>query len=132
MRVRWPGLALVVLLLVGILEVKHYQRAHTQESAQAKHPAVLMIADLSEASETNDVCADIIRAVRDAGQHGIAVKELTPDADPELLKRYRVLAAPTVLILDRNGNEVTRFEGEEKSTLVALRTRLAMLQRGKQ
>ncbi len=132
MKVRWPGLALVVLLLVGILAAKHYKRANTQESAEGKHPAVFMIADLSEASETNDVCADIIRAVRDAGRHGIAVKELAPDADPELLKRYHVLTAPTVLILDRNGNEVARFEGEEKSTLVALRTRLAMLQRGKQ
>lgn len=131
MKVRWPELTVVVLLVVGILATKHYKRNRTETMVSSEHPTVLIVADLSEAGETNDVCAEMIRTVREAGQRGIAVKELAPGAEPQLLKRYHILTAPTVLILDRNGNEAARFEGEEKTTLASLRARLAILQRGK-
>lgn len=132
MKVRWPGLILVVLLVVAILAAKLHKRDRIQESAQVDRPAILLVADLSEANETNDVCADIIHAVRDAAQHGIVVKEVMPDGGSELLKRYHILTAPTVVILDQRGDEEARFEGESKDTLAAIQARLATLERGKQ
>ena len=132
MKVRWPGLILVLLLVAAIVAAKRHKQARVQNSSNANTPAILLVADLSEANEANDVCADIIRAVRDAGQHGISVKEVMPDSDPDLLTRYRILSAPTVVILDGKGNEVVRFEGESKDTLAAIRARLATIERGKE
>lgn len=127
MKMRWPGLILVLLLVVGIVFTKHFKSLHTEEPPQVEHPTVLIVADLNEADEPNDVCADMIRAVRGAGQRGVPVKEMMPGADPQLLKRYHILTAPTVLIFDPNGKEAARFEGESKGTVEALRTRLAAL-----
>lgn len=132
MKVRWTGLILVLLLVAAIVGAKLHKQARVQNSPQASNPAILLVADLSEANETNDVCADIIHAVRDAAQRGIPVKEVIPDSGPELLKRYHILSAPTVVILDGKGNEVARFEGESKDTLAAIRARLAALERGKE
>ena len=36
-------------------------------------------------------------------------------------------SVPTVLILDRSGQVVLRFEGEDRQTVVAVRTQLAQL-----
>jgi hypothetical protein len=44
-----------------------------------------------------------------------------------MLHRYRVLIVPTVLILDRSGQVALRFEGEDRQTVVAVRTQLAQL-----
>jgi len=61
-------------------------------------------------------------------ERGIPVQELSPDSKSEMLHRYRVLIVPTVLILDRSGQVVFRFEGEDRQTVVAVRTQLAQLQ----
>jgi hypothetical protein len=55
------------------------------------------------------------------------VKELSPDSKSEMLRRYGVLTIPTVLILDRSGQLVLRFEGEDRQTVTAIRTQLAQL-----
>lgn len=132
MKVRWRGLILVLLLVAAIVAAKLHKQGGLRESAEADRPAILLVADLSEANEANDVCAGIIHAVRDAAQRGISVKEVTPDSDSQFLKRYHILTAPTVVILDHKGNEEARFEGESKDTLAAILARLAALERGKQ
>ena len=72
-------------------------------------------------------CAEIIHSVRAAGERGVLVQELSPDSKSEMLHRYRVLTVPTVLILDRSGLVVLRFEGEDRHTVIAVRTQLAQL-----
>jgi hypothetical protein len=75
-----------------------------------------------------DPCAEIIHLVRSARDRGIAVQELEPDSKSELLTRCHVLTIPTVLIMDGNGQVVSRFEGEGRDTVKAVRARLEQLQ----
>ena len=86
-------------------------------------PRVVLVADLSEAEE-RCACGDIIRAVRAAQKKGILTEEFTPDSKSELLKRYRILTAPTVLFLDAYGREIARYEGEDERTVAAIRSHL--------
>ena len=69
---------------------------------------MLLVADLSEA-DSADACAEIIHSVRAARERGVQVQELSPDSKSEMLRRYRVLTIPTVLILDRSGQVVLAF-----------------------
>jgi hypothetical protein len=128
MRIRWIGVALVLLAVAGVLVVK--QRAHRLLQAPVRdleRPSVLLVADLREADEPGDRCAEIIHAVREANKRGVRVQELMPDSSSDLLRHYRVLTAPTVLVLSEDGRELGRFEGESQETVNAVRTRLATL-----
>lgn len=87
----------------------------------------MLVADLREAGESGDACAEIIHAVREASDRGVRVQELMPDSSSDLLRRYRVLTVPTVLILGKDGRELGRYEGESRETVNAVRTRLATL-----
>lgn len=97
------------------------------QSGSSAKPEIILVADPREANETGDNCAEIIHLVREAGKRGTKVEELTPDSDSPLLKQYRVLTNPTVLILDREGKVVSRYEGESGSTVKEIRDRLASL-----
>lgn len=90
-------------------------------------PAVVLVADLHEADDPNDRCAEIINAVRQASRRGISVAELSPDSKSDLLHRYRVRTVPTVLFLDAAGNEIGRYEGEDSNTVDAIESRLSAL-----
>ena len=128
MRIRWIGLAVVLLAVVGVLIMK--QRAHQTSvvpAANVQRPTVLLVADLREASESGDACAEIIHAVREATKRGVRVQELMPDSSSDLVRRHHVLTTPTVLILGEDGRELGRFEGESRATVNAVRSRLAML-----
>ncbi len=126
MSSRYFGLGMVVVVAAAIITYKVATGRSSLVAAPAKLPAVLLVADLSEA-ESKCGCGEIIRAVRGAAENGIAVSEFTPDSKSELLKRYRVMTAPTVLILDRDGEVVSRYEGEEARTIDQLRAALAQL-----
>ena len=127
MRVRWFGVGLVALLVVGTLWLKNRVRHNAESPTVVDTPAVILIADLREADDPTDRCAVIIHAVREASKRGVKVAELTPNSNPDLLGRYHVLTIPTVLLLDRSGNEIGRFEGEDASTVTAIETRLSAL-----
>lgn len=119
---------MVIPLTLAVTAIVGY-RASTRPAVvvtSARLPRILLVADLSEA-DSADTCADIIRSVTAARDRGLKVQELNSDSKSELLRRYRVLTIPTVLILDDNGQVVSRFEGEDQSTVVALRTQLAQL-----
>lgn len=126
MKVKWPGIVAVALVVIAIIAYKVHTKHATDARAQGL-PMVLLVADLSEA-DSADACAEIIHSVRAARERGILVQELSPDSKSEMLHRYRVLTVPTVLILDRSGQVVLRFEGENRQTVVAVRTQLAQLQ----
>jgi hypothetical protein len=103
MRVRWLGVGLVGVLVVCTLLLKSRTRHNATFATVNGSPAVILVADFSEANDPNDRCADIIRAVREASKRGINVAELPPDSNSDLLRRYHVLTVPTVLLLAGRG-----------------------------
>jgi hypothetical protein len=125
MKVKWSGIAAVALIVTAITIYKVHTRRATATAADG-FPEVVLIADLSEANSA-DACAEIIHFVRAARERGVQVQELSPNSKPEMLRRYNVLTTPTVLLLDRNGQVVKRFEGEDRQTVAAVRTQLAQL-----
>ena len=125
MKVNWVGIVTVVFIAITITAYKVHIK-HAIVAGGDGLPRVLLVADLSEA-DSADACAQIIQSVRAARERGVQVQELGPDSKSELLRRYRVLTIPTVLILDRGGRVVLRFEGEDRQTVTAVRTQLAHL-----
>ncbi|MBV8477940.1 MAG: hypothetical protein JOZ36_14850 [Acidobacteria bacterium] len=125
MKIKWPGIVAVAMVAIAIIGFKGHQK-RTAVAVKEGIPRVVLVADLSEA-DSADACADIIRSVREARARGIQVEELNSDNKSEMLSHYRVLTTPTVLILDRNGQVVSRFEGENSQTVTAVRTQLAQL-----
>lgn len=127
MKVKWIGL--VAVALVAGLIIAYKQRAPQGTAATDAHrlPRVLLVADLSEADSGGDPCAEIIRSVRAARARGVAVQELNHDSQSDLIRRYRVLTVPTVLILDSSGEVVSRLEGEGREAVAAVRTQLEQL-----
>lgn len=115
-----------ILLAAGVLIVmKPRLKQPGSSTAQASaHPAVVLVADLREANEPGDNCAEIIHLVREAQSSGVRVSEVMPDSDSPVLRQYRVRVNLTVLILGNDGREISRFEGEESSTVQAIRARL--------
>ncbi len=130
MKVRWLGVGLVALLVLCTLLLKSRMRHHVSSVSVSRTPAVVLVADLREANDTADACAVIIHAVREASKRGVDVEELTPDSNADLLRRYHVLTIPAVLLFDKRGKEVDRFEGEDDATVKAIQMRLAALSGG--
>ena len=128
MKVRWIGLVAVVLIAAAIIGYKSRISSASDQQNGAAPPRVLLVADLSEADEAGDACAEIIQSVRAARARGIAVEELEPGSKSDLLTRYHVLTIPTVLILDRSGGVISRFEGEGHLTVAAVVAGLQQLQ----
>lgn len=127
MKMKWIGLIAVVLVAGAIIGYKAYvSPPHAASSAAV--PRVLLVADMSEADSADDSCAEIIHLVQAARGRGIAVQELSPGSKSDLLVRYHVLTIPTVLILDRNRQVVSRYEGEGRDTVKAVRAGLEQLQ----
>lgn len=113
-------LAAAVLIVV---KIRLEQSGNSPAQASAR-PAVILVADLREANEPGDNCAEIIRLVREAEKSGVHVSEIIPDSNSPVLRQYRVTVNPTVLILGNDGREISRFEGEETGTVRAIRFRL--------
>lgn len=128
MKVKWIGLFAVALIAGALIAYKvHVSQGMQTAGATAGLPRVLLVADLREADSDGDACAEIIHAVRAAHDRGIAVQELSPDSKSDLLTRYHVLTIPTVLILGRNGQVASRYEGEGRDTVKAVRAGLEQL-----
>ena len=125
MKIKWPGVVAVAIVAIAIVALKGHMRRSTAVLGTGI-ARVVLVADLSEA-DSADACADIIRSVREARARGIQVEELNSDSKSEMLSHYRVLTIPTVLVLDRNGQVVSRFEGGDRQTVVAVRLQLAQL-----
>lgn len=133
MKSKLIGISAVVAIAVAVVV---YKRTSSQDVGRAPSTAsaanasatssVVLVANLAEADDPC-VCGKIIRSVRAVGSKGIPVKEIDPEASPELASTYKVLVSPAVLVLDESGREVRRFEGESKDTLAAIQTELDRL-----
>jgi len=129
MKGKWIGLATVLVIAGAIIAYKAHVSPKSQAAASVVDlPRVLLVAELSEADATGDSCAEIIHLVRSARDRGIAVQELEPDSKSDLLTRYHVLTIPTVLIMGGDGKVASRFEGEGRDTVKAVRAGLEQLQ----
>ncbi len=127
MRVKWIGLTAVAIIAATIVGYKVHVSSRQEATVTASLPRVVLVADLSEANDHHDACAEIIHLVQAVHDHGIAVQELNPGSKSDLLSRYHVLTIPTVLILDREGKVVARYQGESRETVKALRAGLEQL-----
>jgi len=123
---KWIGLAVIAAAAAAVLVYKFTSppgAAPPPPAAAGQPPRVLMFVDLREIDEAHG-CGDIIRAVRAAATRGVPTRE----NDDALGRAHHVTVEPTVVILDRNGREQARFEGESGATIDALHAALAELQ----
>lgn len=128
MKIRWVGLVVVLLAVAGVFVVRQWaDRPPEAPVVSMEGPSVLLVADLREADAAGDACAEIIRAVRDAGRRGVPVQELMPNSNSDLIREHRILTAPTVIVFGDGGRELVRFEGESRDVLNAVNARLATL-----
>ena len=91
--------------------------------AAARRRQVILFVDLSEGGEEAG-CGAIIHAVRAAAKRGVVTEEIDARAPGDRVETYRLLIAPAVVVLDADGREVRRFEGEAPDTVEAIRTEL--------
>jgi hypothetical protein len=119
MKVKW---AAIVVVALAIAVIAYKTRTHRSVASPQEIPRVLLVADLSEA-DSGDPCADIIRSVQAARARGVHVAELNPNSKSEIMSCYHVMTVSTVLILDDAGQVKSRFEGEDKTTVAAIRDR---------
>lgn len=133
MKPRVLLLTAVAVAVGGILAAKagvFTPRASTPTAsvqATSATRTVLLFADPREADESCG-CGQIIRAARDAaGKPGVAVKEYDARSSADEQARWHVAALPAVLVLDGDGKETARFEGEAEDTVTRLEATLAGL-----
>ncbi len=132
MKTKWLGVALVAGIAVAIVGLKGSRTASSpaapsepmsSASANTSGRSIVLVAPLYEA-EDPCVCGKIIRAVRAAGARGVATKEIDPEEKPEQAASYNVRVSPAVLILDKDGKELRRFEGESADTFTRIQADL--------
>lgn len=129
------GVVAVALIAMGLVAYKATRSSDlaladpsppSATTAATATMSVVLVADPDEA-ESSCLCGQIIRSVRAVRGQGVQVQEVDPEKAPQLAKGYRALVNPTVLVLDGTGQEVRRFEGEDKATVAAIRTELDRL-----
>ncbi len=128
MKTKLIGLLVILAAVGGVVAYKVATKSDDRAVAAtpiAGSPRVLLFADLGEADEDCG-CGKIIRAVRGLAAKGVATRE----NDDELGRRYKVTTNPTVVVLDREGHEQTRYEGESKDTIAKLSADLDKLASG--
>lgn len=128
MQLRFIGLAAVVLIAGAIIGYKTHLAANTQALNNQETPRVLLVANLAEADQEGDACAQIIHLVRATHDRGVAVKEVDSARQSPLIAQYHVRVVPTVLILGPSGKETSRLEGESGEVMQKLRRELAKLE----
>jgi hypothetical protein len=128
MKRGWIGVTVIVAMAAGVLVVKQIRAASpasaapeiTAAPAATTQTQVLLFADQGMAEMTCG-CGLVFRAVRGAAARGVSVREVDPERDQDLVKQHRVTVEPTVLVLDAQGRELRRHEGETPDVLAAIR-----------
>jgi len=122
---RWIGIAVIVVAAAAVLVYKSVSRPDPTPGPPApagRAPRVLLFADLREAGD-QCACGEMIRAVRETAARGVSTRE----NDDGLGRAHHVTVEPTVVILDPDGHEQARFEGEAGATVDSLRAALGRL-----
>lgn len=125
--------ALVVFALAGGLVAwreAHRSRGTAPERSPTGATRVVLFVDLGEIC-AGEGCGEIIRTVRDARKRGVFTEEVDARDPGDRAKLYRLLVAPTVVVLDGSGRELKRLEGESTDTVQAIRAELDRLAPGR-
>lgn len=123
---------LVLSLAIGLIGWREWNRppataaTPSPSATPAKKAQVVLFINLGEVDEAEG-CGEIIRSARDAAKRGVALEEIDTRNESPAPERYRLVVAPTVLILDAAGAEVKRFEGESPKTVREIRSSLDKL-----
>ena len=133
-------LALVITALAVVLAVKLRQGNQAGSAADAptsstatgepasQIPTVMLFADPREA-DSSCGCAEVIRLARGAGEReGVVFAEYDPRVAGTEAERHHVRVSPTVLVLDADGHESARFEGESPAVIAKLRDAMGELE----
>ena len=129
MRRPWLRALLIFAVAGGLIGWREWRRPRSAAPASppsVTSPRVVLYADLSEVDEPEG-CGAMIRGVREAARRDVAIEEIDARTSSSPPARYRLLVAPTVLILDASGREAKRYEGESRETVSALRAELEKL-----
>lgn len=130
MRRRWLGLVVIVALAGVVLTAKARRSSSTLvpiASVSSRADArILLFADPGEAKASCG-CGEVFRSVRAAAARGVTIQEIAPRQNVSVAREHRVTVEPTVLMLDGQGHELRRYEGESTETLAAIRADLERL-----
>ncbi|MCA2979411.1 MAG: hypothetical protein INH37_14125 [Myxococcaceae bacterium] len=131
MKRGWMGLVVIFALAGAVLAAKALREpapaAPTASAPVAASAQVWLFADPAEA-DSSCGCGEVFRAVRAAAARGVALREVDPQKDQVAVREHKVTVTPTVLVLDGQGREIGRHEGESSEVLAALRADLEHLQ----
>jgi hypothetical protein len=124
-------LALAVIISIGALfgwKVWHRQTSSTPSPATAINgPAVILFR-----GDNDPGCRRIYKIVEDAATHHDQrirfIHQDWSDANP-LIAQYQIQFLPSVIFLDRNGQEKLRIVGESPAVQQKLQQTLAQLER---
>jgi hypothetical protein len=128
MKRGWIGVTVIVIMVAAVLVTKQIRASSrapaapeiTATPAATTRPQVLLFADQGLAESTCG-CGQVFRVVRGAAARGVSVREVDPEQDQDLVKQHRVTVEPTVVVLDAQGREIRRHEGETSDVLAAIR-----------
>lgn len=97
-----------------------------QENTQIRK-RIILLADMREAGSSCG-CAEMIEVARTAEKiTGVAFEEYDLQASKEMAHKLNVRVSPTILILNKEGAEEIRFEGEDLEVIESLKTALKNL-----
>ncbi len=123
----WPWL--VAVLIVGAIFVVKTRIVDPQQTtstrAQVSGPAVILFR-----GDNSPSCQVIHQLVTEAEQRygsQITFRQLDWSPDNPLIEQYKVRFLPTVLLVDREGKELTRSVGENPAVQAKLKNILARL-----
>ena len=119
------GILAAAVAIVGWREAERLQVTAAGSPLRLR-PQVILFVDLSEEDEEAG-CGAIIHAVRTAAKRGVVTEEIDAREPGDRAKKYRLLIAPAVIVLDADGRELRRFEGEAADTVKAVRSEVERL-----
>lgn len=102
------------------------EEAVVQIPAAATKGRVLLFADLAK-EDSSCGCGQIIRLVRSNARQGLSVEEVDGPRQGYVCGLYGVSRGPVVLVIDGDGRESARFEGEGSETIDAVEAALRTL-----
>ena len=126
MTPKWPAAVFVFAAASGLIVWREARKSTPPVSPVPVGARLVLYADLSEIDEAEG-CGAIIRGVREAVRRGVATEEIDARRSSDRLARYKLLVAPSVLLLDEAGREVKRYEGESPDTVRAILERVRNL-----
>jgi len=130
MRLNKYGIWLLAALIIGAIFITKTQNAKNRTDSKTEQfsgPAVILFR-----GDNSPSCQTIHQLVNKAEQrygNQISFRQFDWSVDNPLIERYQVRFLPTVLFIDKNGDERARSVGESPAVQAKLKDTLARLDR---